>query len=67
MAEAARKLSRACREAAASAPLTLLELVRAVAEESDSDAEVLAVVRDLIDSGQVKLIGSFRGPDIRTR
>jgi hypothetical protein len=42
-------------------PLTLLDLVRAVAEFSASDAEVVAVVEHLIRSGQVVLVGQFRG------
>lgn len=67
MAEAAHKFPRFCEATASQAPLTLLELVAAVAEESRSDAEVLAVVRDLIDSGRVKLIGNFRGADLRIR
>jgi hypothetical protein len=42
-------------------PLTLLDLVRAVAEFAASDAEVVAVVEHLIRSGQVVLVGQFRG------
>lgn len=40
--------------------LTLLDLVAAVAEFATSDAEVVAVVRHLISSGRVRLVGQFR-------
>ena len=39
---------------------TLLALVRAVSESADDDAEVVATVRHLLSSGQVRLCGSFR-------
>lgn len=42
-------------------PLTLLDLVRAVAELASSEAEVVAVVEHLLQSGQVVLVGQFRG------
>ena len=66
MGEAARRLDL---ETVLSEPgcpaVTLLELVAAIAEEADSDAEILAAVTSLINSGQVRLIGSFRGADVR--
>jgi hypothetical protein len=40
---------------------TLLELVRAVAEATDDDGEVVATVLHLLRSGSVRLTGSFRG------
>ncbi len=46
-------------------PLTLLELVAAVAEQAESDGEILSVVADLINSGKVKLVGNFRGADVK--
>jgi hypothetical protein len=44
--------------------LTLLDLVRAVAESSRSEAEVVAVVEHLIATGRVSLIGQFREPHL---
>lgn len=38
--------------------LTLLELVQAVDEVSDSEAEVIATVRYMLESGRLKLAGS---------
>ncbi len=45
--------------------ITLLDLVAAVAETATSDAEVVATVSELINSGKVRLIGNFRGADVR--
>ncbi len=44
--------------------LTLLDLIEAVAEVTDSEAEVVTVVRHLVNSGRVRLIGNFRGARI---
>ena len=44
--------------------LTLLDLIEAVAEVTDSEAEVVSVVRHLVNSGRVRLIGNFRGARI---
>jgi hypothetical protein len=44
-----------------SEPLTLLDLVSAVAEFASSEAEVVAVVEHLVQTGQVVLVGQFRG------
>ena len=41
--------------------ITLLELVTAVAEEAASDAEIIATVVHMVNSGIVQLCGSFRG------
>lgn len=41
--------------------VTLLELVQAVTEHSRSDAEVVATVVHLVNSGAVRLCGTFRG------
>ncbi len=46
---------------------TLLDLVAAVAESAASDAEVVATVTHLINSGQIRLVGNFRGADVRVR
>ncbi len=40
---------------------TLLELVKAVSDYADSDAEVVATVVHLVNSGMVQLCGNFRG------
>jgi hypothetical protein len=40
--------------------LTLLELVQAVCDETNNDREVVATVRHLLSSGQVRLCGNFR-------
>ena len=44
--------------------LTLLDLIQAVAEVTDSDAELVSVVAHLVNSGRVRLIGNFRGARI---
>lgn len=41
--------------------VTLLELVAAAAEEARSDAELLAAVVYMVNSGRVQLMGTFRG------
>jgi hypothetical protein len=43
---------------------TLLELVQTVGELTDDDREVVATVSELLKSGHVRLIGSFRGKRI---
>jgi len=40
--------------------LTLLELVQAICDEARNDHEVVATVRHLLSSGQVRLCGNFR-------
>ncbi len=45
--------------------ITLLDLVAAIAEAAESEAELVATVRELVNSGRVRLIGSFRGADVR--
>ena len=41
--------------------LTLLELVGAVCDVTDDDDEVVALVLQMLRSGQVRLCGNFRG------
>jgi hypothetical protein len=41
--------------------VTLLELVQTVMDFTDTDAEVVATVVDLVNNGKVQLIGNFRG------
>lgn len=40
--------------------VTLLELVQAICDETSDDREVVATVRHLLSSGQVRLCGNFR-------
>ena len=40
---------------------TLLDLVEAVSEFSDNEAEVVATVVHMVNSGVVELCGTFRG------
>jgi hypothetical protein len=40
---------------------TLLDLVRAVSDSAANDAEVIATVVHLVNSGVVQLCGNFRG------
>ncbi len=49
---------------ASSLPLTLLELVQAVSEVSDSENEVVDIVVYMLDSGRVRLAGSFRNASL---
>lgn len=41
--------------------VTMLELVTAVAENAESDREVMATVVHLVNSGLVRLDGNLRG------
>jgi hypothetical protein len=43
---------------------TLLDLIRAVSDFSDSDAEIVATVAYLVNSGKVRLCGNFAGAKI---
>jgi hypothetical protein len=43
---------------------TLLDLVQAVSEYAQTDAEVVATVVTLINSGKVRLCGNFAGARI---
>jgi hypothetical protein len=54
-------------EAAMETPpqLTLLDLIEAVAEVTDSEAEQVSVVAHLVNSGRVRLTGSFRRAQLR--
>ncbi|MBW2281267.1 MAG: hypothetical protein JRG76_00485 [Deltaproteobacteria bacterium] len=64
MGEAARKLEAVQQQPLHRRQITLLELVAAVADESRSDAEVIATITHLIHTKQVELIGNFRGSDV---
>ena len=41
--------------------VTLLDLVNAVVEDTRSDAEAIATVAYLVNSGKVRLCGNFKG------
>jgi hypothetical protein len=43
------------------AQTTLLELMTAVTSEADTEDEVIATVVHLVNSGAVRLCGTFRG------
>ncbi len=45
--------------------LTLLDLVAALADGAASETEVVGEVTRLINSGEVTLVGNFRGADVR--
>jgi hypothetical protein len=45
-------------------PLTLLELIDAVSEVSESEQEVVATVTYMLNSGRIRLAGSFRGTPV---
>ena len=45
-------------------PVTLLELVTAVAESASDDREIVATVRHMLRSGSVLLCGSFRNESL---
>jgi hypothetical protein len=40
---------------------TLLDLVQAVAQRTDDEREIVAIVLHLLRTGRVRLIGNFRG------
>jgi hypothetical protein len=44
--------------------LTLLELVEAVSDVTASDVEIVATVLHMLESGRVRLNGSFRGTPV---
>ncbi len=44
---------------------TLLDLVAAVSDSAESEAEVVATIADLLRSGKIRLIGNFRRADVR--
>ena len=48
--------------------VTLLDLVNAVSEQARNDAEVIATVAYLVNSGRAQLRGTFKGArfDLRT-
>ena len=43
---------------------TLLDLVQAVSEHAHTDAEIVATVAALINSGKIRLCGNFAGARI---
>lgn len=44
---------------------TLLELVQQINEETDSDQETVATIVYLVNSGRVRLCGTFAGATIQ--
>ncbi len=47
--------------------LTLLDLVAAIADEAETEEEVVATIQHLIETGKVTLVGNFRGGDVSPR
>ncbi len=45
--------------------VTLLDLVRAVSDECESEAEVVATVLHMLATGRARLCGSFRSASLR--
>lgn len=45
-------------------PVTLLELIEAVSEVSETEQEILATVTYMLSSGRVRLSGNFRDTPI---
>ena len=45
--------------------MTLLDLVNAVSRYARSEAEVIATIVHLVNSGRVRLCGSFKGARFR--
>ena len=41
--------------------LTMLDVINAVADVTDTEAELIATVVHLVNSGQVRLCGNFAG------
>ena len=64
MGELARKIETAQRRQDAPV-MTLLDLVAAIAEQAETDDEVVATVQHLIYSGRVHLVGHFKGADVK--
>jgi hypothetical protein len=65
MTEAARKLALASTDAGSPQTLTLLDLVTAIVDSGATESEVVATVARLVNSGRVRLVGNFRGADVR--
>jgi len=47
--------------------VTLLDLVNAISQQARSEAEVIATVVSLVNSGRVRLCGTFKGARIDLR
>ena len=62
-----KRKAEALLAAAAVQQTTLYELVEAVSEYARNDAEVLATIVHLVNSGQVRLVGRLRNARIALR
>lgn len=65
MATVAFKLERIEDAPEQARTMTLLDLVRAIADTGASEDEVVATVTRLVNTGRVQLVGAFRGADVR--
>jgi len=43
---------------------TLLELVRAISEVTEDEREIVATVLHMLETGQARLCGNFRGSSV---
>jgi hypothetical protein len=65
MTEAARRQALAEAQAGRAPTLTLLDLVAAIVDSGATEGEVVATVTRLVNQGRVRLVGNFRGADVR--
>jgi hypothetical protein len=65
MTEAARRRALAAAQSGRAQTLTLLDLVAAIVDSGASETEVVATVTRLVNQGRVRLVGNFRGADVR--
>jgi hypothetical protein len=65
MTESARKQALAAAQSGESQTLTLLDLVAALVDSGANEGEVVATVTRLVNQGRVRLVGNFRGADVR--
>jgi DNA-binding transcriptional regulator PaaX len=65
MTEAARRQALAEAQSGRAQTLTLLDLVAALVDAGASETEVVATVTRLVNQGRVRLVGNFRGADVR--
>lgn len=65
MTEAARRQALVAAQSGQAQTLTLLDLVAAIVDSGASEHEVVATVTFLVNHGRVRLVGNFRGADVR--
>jgi hypothetical protein len=65
MTEAARRQALVAAQSGQAQTLTLLDLVAAIVDSGANESEVVATVTRLVNQGRVRLVGNFRGADVR--